>query len=108
MSTSPAPNNPAAPVKTLAIISISSGGAGLLLSFVSILCCIWLLSGPLGLTGVITGVLSLGKLKKLESPEVAGSAKNLAIGGICMGGFAMLISLVCAVLAIVIGVASAA
>ncbi len=90
MSTSPAPNNPAAPVKTLAIISISSGGAGFLFSFLPF-CGICLLGGVLGMAAVVTGVLSLAKLKNLAAPETAGPSKGLSIGGIVLGGLSMAI-----------------
>ena len=102
------PGNPAKPAKVLAIVSISTGGVGLLMSFISILCCLWLVSGPLGLAAVITGFLSLSKIKQLSSPQEAGPSKGLAIAGLSMGGAAMLISLICAVLAILIGIGSAA
>ena len=102
------PENPAKRAKVLAIVSISTGGAGLLLSFISIFCCLWLLSGPLGLTGVITGFLSLSKIKQLSSPEEVGPSKGLAIAGLSMGGASMLISLLCAGLAILIGIGTAA
>ena len=90
MSTSSNPQNPAGPVKTLSIVSISSGGAGFLLSLVP--CCgIFLLGGVLGVAAVVTGVFSLTKLKNLAAPETAGPSKGLAIGGIVLGGLAMAI-----------------
>ena len=99
------PENPAKRAKVLAIVSISTGGAGLLLSFISFACCLFLLSGPLGLTGVITGFLSLSKIKQLSSPEEVGPSKGLAIAGLSMGGASMLISLIGIVIFIMVNIA---
>ena len=65
-------------------VEISGGGAGFLLSFVP--CCgLFLLGGVLGMAAVVTGVLSLTKLKNLAAPETAGPSKGLAIGGTVWG-----------------------
>jgi hypothetical protein len=49
------------------------------------------LGDVLGMAAVVTGVLSLAKLKNLAAPETAGPSKGLSIGGIVLGGLSMAI-----------------
>jgi hypothetical protein len=84
----------------LALASLGTGAAGLLLSFVSFCCCIGYLSIPLALAAIGTGVFSLQRQKK--DPAQFGG-KNFAFAGIALGGVTLLAAIVIIVLSLVVG-----